>query len=98
MDYLIDLVEAGVPNSLTINPGKVPSNSVHAKTSDTISILQAPNYSDQNGVLQGMATEHHSNTDNTGQDNESRVPGQEYFGSSEDILGWPIFEAKYERR
>lgn len=32
------------------------------------------------------------------QDEDERVPGQEHFGTSEDILRWPVFERRYDRR
>ncbi|CAG5137581.1 uncharacterized protein ALTATR162_LOCUS158 [Alternaria atra] len=52
---------------------------------------------DANAHPQSDDTKTNSATCDVVQDKDMSNHGQEYFGSSEDILGWPIFEGNYNR-
>ncbi|KAJ4298097.1 Zcf27p [Kalmusia sp. IMI 367209] len=94
VEYLIELVESGLPEgSHTQNTyGQSTPHITGAEQSlfegtDDFSQVPPPNsVKDLAAVVDGTA-----------QVSANQV-AREYFGSSEDVLAWPIFEGRYDRR
>ena len=91
------MVESGVPTGFTATDRVGPPN-VDAEKEDSVSFLVDPDGRMRNVSPRSAATKTDFATKDIAQDKGTRVPGQVYFGSSEDILEWPVFEGKYDRR
>ena len=92
---MINLVESGVSASFTTDgQGDQPT----LEEENSVSFLLAPNQRAQNEYIPSAVINPDSATSDIAQNRDLGVPGREYFGSSESILGWPIFEGKYDRR
>ncbi|KAL5387334.1 hypothetical protein DPSP01_003558 [Paraphaeosphaeria sporulosa] len=86
LEYLIGLVESKVPINSYYHSMHDDSAATITSLADTNETLQNPSF--HSLVLDRVSTPASSN----------QVPHHEYFGSSEDVLGWPIFAGKYDRR
>ena len=86
-----------MPAGPTANP-RSDTPIIHAEESDPVSFLLESDGRAENVCSRSAVSKTDSATSDVEQDKDTRVPGLEYFGSSEDILGWPVFEGKYDRR
>lgn len=94
LDYLINLVQTGPVSQLAAygrghdSLGEAAANPMYrSATLDFENRTQ-----DAAAIYAGSAIR------GTDREHEIQVPAQAYFGSSEDILAWAIFDGKYHRR
>lgn len=89
LEYLIGLVE---PSTRTAEGSQCISSNIHdalaSRTKETHDI---------NGSQPSTATAI-SKSDITADDEEAERSKHNYFGSGQDVLDWPVFEGKYDRR
>lgn len=93
LDYLINLVESGPPTKLALN-GRGHDPLADAAIDETY-VSTALGFEDGS---QETVVHADSAIRATTREHCIRVPGQEYFGSSEDILAWASFDGRYNRR
>ncbi|OAL54655.1 hypothetical protein IQ07DRAFT_531020 [Pyrenochaeta sp. DS3sAY3a] len=95
LEYLISLVETRT-SPLHIAELKRQSSSGGAEEVGDASTQPSP--CDHNPHRTSTVTEISQTSAKIAKDNIAPIPGHEYFGSSEDILEWPIFQGRYDRR
>ncbi|KAL5421145.1 hypothetical protein PMIN06_007295 [Paraphaeosphaeria minitans] len=89
LEYLIGLVESEVPKDGYDHPTHEASAGILPSLADTSETLQDPSF-------HSLAAEHVSTPASSA--HLPQVPRHEYFGSSEDVLGWSILAGNYDRR
>lgn len=89
LEYLIGLVESGPTPSYGTDGHSVNGNRVDLA-------MSMPNLS--GSVPHDNTSLHESAAADCPESDSAEVTREAYFGSSQDILDWPIFEGRYDRR
>lgn len=95
LEYLISLVET---RTSPLHIAELKRNSSSAGAEEVGDASTQPSPCDHNPHRNRTVTEISQTSAKIAKDNIAPIPGHEYFGSSEDILEWPIFQGRYDRR